>query len=421
MHVYNCHLKSFLNFNKSVFLGGMTDGRFGIFPERVYKRSLTEFSKLLIRIIDAYEAKERDCMARKTQMSFLTTLVLLSILAAAPEAFAEVSKISSSKQQLQIESHLENISLQEMIAHAEPGTTVQLPSGTFTEVLTINKPLQINGDQTTPTILNPTSSVNGYAVQITTEGVILRNLDIMNQAAGLYTTGLKITASHTIIEDCMFHDTPIGIALWSSQNMIAQCVFQGCNDEGIVLLGTSSIACSNNTITSCIFSENCDGIELQYATHNQINSCDFHRNIHAGIDAIESNNDHNIISDCTFTDNNAFGLYLARSAQNLITQCVFSDDALILVHATQNTLEKSQIKNIHLLDDSSLILDQCIDTTTENIISEQSTFEIRTTNPEQSLEPENTHIARYQQILIYILSHLKTVQTFYEQLSQARM
>jgi hypothetical protein len=92
-----------------------------------------------------------------------------------------------------------------------------------------------------------------------------------------------------------------------------------------------------------------------------------------------------------------------------------------LVHATQNTLEKSQIKNIHLLDDSSLILDQCIDATTENIISEQSTFEIRTNHSEQTLLQEKTHIPRYQSILIYILSRLKTLKTFYEQLSQARM
>ena len=359
-------------------------------------------------------------MSRKTKRSFLATLVLISILATTPAAFATSSATSVSEQKTHDEYH-ENISLQEMINSAEPGTTIQLPSGTYTEILTINKPLQIQGDEDSRTLLNPTSSDNGYAIQITAEDVILRNLDIMNQAEGLYTTGLKITASATTIQDCVFHDTPIGIAIWSSQNTIAQCIFQGCDDEGIVLLGTSTSPCTDNTITSCIFTENCDGIELQYATHNQITSCDFNSNTHAGIDAIESNNDNNIISDCTFTANSAFGLYLARSSQNLIIQCSFSNDALILVHAAQNTLEKSQIQNIHLLDDSSLILDQCIDATTENIISEQSTFEIRTNHQEQSMVGENSHIARYQQILSYILSHLKTVQTFYEQFSQARM
>ncbi len=361
----------------------MADGRFDIFTERLYKRSLTEFSRLLVRIIDARGEKERNGMHRKTQMSLVISFILLITLIFAPNVYAELITSSVSNQQISDNVHFVNISLQEMINDAAPGAILQLPAGTYTEVLTINKPLQIIGDETTRTVLSPTSPTNGYAIQITAEGVILSNLEIINHAEGLYTTGVKISASKTTIEDCLFHDTPIGIAIWSSQNTISQCIFQGCDDEGIVLLGTSSDACTNNTITSCVFSENCDGIELQYATHNQINSCSFIRNTHAGIDAIESNNNNNIISECTFTDNDAFGLYLARSSQNLITQCSFSDDALTLVHATQNTLEKSQIKNIHLLDESSLLLDQCFDTTTENIISEQSTFEIRTNHSEQ--------------------------------------
>jgi parallel beta-helix repeat protein len=360
-------------------------------------------------------------MHRKTRMSFLTILVLLSILAVSPLALAESSTTSASEQQIQLDTHLENTSFQEMINQAEPGATILLPSCTYTKVLIINKPIHIIGDETTPTILNPTSSTNGYAIQVTAEGVTLSNLEIMNQAAGLYTTGVKISASNTTIENCSFHDTPIGIAIWSAHNTISHCVFQGCDDEGIVLLGTSTLECTDNTITSCLFSENCDGIEFQYATYNQISSCSFIRNTHAGIDAIESDNNNNIISECIFTDNGAFGLYLARSAQNLITQCSFSDDTVTLVHAMQNTLYKSQIKNIHLLDDSSLLINQCLDATTENIISEQSTFEIRTNHLEQSLLEEKTHTARYHSILIYILSHLKTLQTFYEQLSQTRM
>jgi len=399
----------------------VADGRFDIFTERLYKRSLTEFSRLMVRISDARGEKERNGMHRKTQMSLVISFILLSTLIFAPNVYGELITSSVSNQQISDNVHFVNTSLQEMINDAEPGASIQLPSGTYTEVLTINKPLQIIGDETTRTVLNPTSPTNGYAIQITAEGVILRNLEIINHAEGLYTTGVKISASHTTIEDCSFHDTPIGIAVWSSQNTISQCVFQGCDDEGIVLLGTSSVACTNNTITACIFSENCDGIELQYATHNQINSCSFIRNTHAGIDAIESNNDYNQIYQCTFTDNDAFGLYLARSSQNLITQCSFSDDALTLVHATQNILEKSQIKNINLLDESSLLLDQCLDATTENIISEQSTFEIRTNSSDQTFLEEKTHIPRYHSILIFILSRLKTLKTFYEQLSQARM
>ena len=133
-------------------------------------------------------------MVRKTLMSLVTVLVLLGILASAPEAFAEVSKVSSSQQQIQVDSHLENLSLQEIIDNAEPGATIHLPSGIYHEVLTINKPLQIIGDEATRTIVSPTSPTNGYAIQVIAEGVILSNLEIMNHGDGLYTTGVKISA-----------------------------------------------------------------------------------------------------------------------------------------------------------------------------------------------------------------------------------
>jgi parallel beta-helix repeat protein len=399
----------------------MADGRFDIFTERFYKRSLTEFSRPMVRIIDARGEKEREHMEGKTLRSLLIIFVLFSSLFVLPNASGEPMTTSVSEQQRSNDTDRVSSSLQETITQAAPGAILHLPAGTYTEVLTINKPLQIIGDDVTRTIVSPTSPTNGYAIQIIAEGVILSNLEIMNQGEGLYTTGVKISVSNTTIKDCSFHDTPIGIAIWSARNTISNCVFQGCDDEGIVLLGTSTLACTDNDIISCLFSENCDGIELQYAANNQIDSCSFIRNTHAGIDAIESGNDYNIISGCTFTDNEAFGLYLARSSQNLITRCSFSDDALTLVQSAQNTVEKSQIKNIHLQDDSSLILDQCINATTENIVSEQSSFEIRTKHSDQPLLEEKTYTARYHSILIYILSHLKTHKTFYGQLSQARM
>jgi parallel beta-helix repeat protein len=360
-------------------------------------------------------------MRKSTLIRLLATLILCSLLAASPGAFAEVSKRSSAPPQPQEKSQPQPLSLQEIINTAEPGTTVRFPSGLYTEVLSINKPLHIIGDDIQPTILNPTSSINGYAIQIIAEDVTVEGLSISNQAEGLYATGLKITARNTTIDNCLFHDTPIGIALWSSQNTIINSTFQGCDDEGIVLLGISSRPCSNNTITSCLFTQNCDGIELQYASYNQISFCEFISNTHAGIDGIESHNDNNVISECSFNGNSAFGLYLARSTQNLIIHCSFSSDSLTLVHAAQNTLQKSSVDTIRLLDDSSLLLYQCTGLAEGNIIAEQSTFEIRSTQQEQASHGGDTSIARYHQILIYILSHLRTIKTFLEQLSSARM
>jgi parallel beta-helix repeat protein len=349
----------------------------------------------------------------------LTILLLLSISCIAPGAMGATSQKNLSSDPENIgEISTTPSSIQEMINNARPNTTIQLPAGTITEVLTITKPLHLKGQGTTQTYLTPTSPPNGYAIHILAQGVLLSDLTITNQGPGLYTTCLKISASNTTVQNCIFNDTPIGIAVWSSQNTISDCEFNGCDDEGIVLLGTATTTSTNNTITTCIFSENCDGIELQYATHNKITSCTFTKNTHAGIDAIESNNNDNIISHCTFTDNKAFGLYLTRSSQTLITHCSFSDDTITFVHTSNTTLRQSQITHVHLLDDSTLLIDQCIDVKQSDILSQQSSFEIRT---EPSSLEKKTQLSAYRSLLLSLLSRFKTVQLLYEQLRQSRM
>jgi len=345
--------------------------------------------------------------------NLLTLLLLLSISSIAPG----VTGVPTQKNTTLDPKIVANISsvtttIQDAINNAQPNSTIILPAGTFTEILTINKPLHLKGEGTTRTFLSPTSANNGYAIRIIAKGVTLSDLDITNQGSGLYTTGVKISACNTTIQNCTFHDTPIGIAIWSSENTISGCDFSACDDEGIVLLGTSTSECHNNIITSCTFHKNCDGIELQYATDNMITSCIFTQNTHAGIDAIESNNNNNIISHCEFSNNQGFGLYLARSSNNLITQCTFSDDTITFVQATENTLQKSQVTNIHLMQDSSLIIEQCEDIIPSDIISHQSSFEIRTDQTEQISQEKNSHTTVYHSLLSNLLSRFKIVCRF---------
>jgi parallel beta-helix repeat protein len=348
---------------------------------------------------------------RKIRPYLSIILIILSVCINLPQTTATKNTLSTSQD-------TQTITLQEQINAAAPYTTLCLPSGTYQEILTINKPLHLQGNHT---ILQPASQTNGYAIHILAENVHLNNLEIINQAPGLYTTAVKISAPHTTIQHCFLHDTPIGIALWSSSNTITNCTFQHCQDEGIVLLGTENEPCTNNTITHCTFSQNCDGIELQHAPHNTISYCSFTQNTHAGIDAIEAANNHNIISTCTFSDNNAFGIYLAKGTQNLITHCSFNHDQLALLQAPHNTLHQSQIDHITLLDDSSLVLYQCHNITSDHITTDDSTFEIQTSKKGQYTAPTEPLLARYHQVLIYLLSNLKTFKTFLEQLSNARM
>jgi parallel beta-helix repeat protein len=366
-------------------------------------------------------------MERTHTRNIITLLIVVLILTCSLSAFgtAGVAQTKTnpgvsdpSQETISQENETQQMNIQDAINQAQPGELIMLPVGTYTEIFTISKPLEIRGQGADATFLCPTSSQNGYAIRITAEGVILSGLDITNNGPGLYTTGVKISASHATIQDCTFHDTPVGIAIWSSDNTISHCDFNRCDDEGIVLLGTSQSECTRNTITFCTFQENCDGIELQYASQNTIDQCQFKQNIHAGIDAITSSNNENIISNCEFTGNQGFGLYLAGSSHNTITGCSFLDDSITLLHASENTVSNSEVSTIRLMDHSSLFLEQCKGIDKSAIISHQSSYTIdNTVSTLESPIKTNDESLRHP-LLTILLERLTEIRSLYRQLRQ---
>ena len=240
-------------------------------------------------------------------------------------------------------------SIQEAIDNAESGSTIYVKTGTYSEIISINKKISLIGENKENTIINPTSTRNSYALRIRISGVKISGFSINNKGPGLYTTGFKISAPKTTIENCNFYDTPIGIAVWTSKNTISNCKFWGCEDEGIALLGSISNECNNNEITNCEFYDNCDGIELQYSSGNTISDCIFYDNSHCGIDAIGSSNNENLITNCKIYDNEAYGIYLSRSSYNQILDCSFSnnDDGNVIMTAgsVNNEINSQESQN----------------------------------------------------------------------------
>lgn len=142
-----------------------------------------------------------------------------------------------------------------------------------------------------------------------------------------YEAGIKVTEDNQIIENRVFYDIPIGIAVWSSNNLIANCTFINCDDEGIVFFEGTSLGSDNNTIINCVFYRCCDGIELQRSSNNRIINCRFLSNSHAGIDGILDNNNDNLFSSCVFYDS-PFGCYFSRSEGNKFVNCTFLDNKI---------------------------------------------------------------------------------------------
>ena len=266
-------------------------------------------------------------------------------------------------------------SIQKAVDGASTGSTIYVKEGTYTEIVHIHKKINLTGENREKTFINPESKKNGYAVKITAAGVKLSGFSISNDGPDLYTTGVKIIASHTTIEDCIVFDTPVGIAVWSSKNTISNCIFYGCEDEGIAFLGSSTSDCNNNLVTNCIFYDNCDGIELQYSSNNVISYCEFYDNTHAGIDAIGSSNNNNIISHCDLYDNDVFGIYLSRSSGNQITQCMISNNQIMMSSSIDSTIDNCELESIYLRD-ATLNIKNCENFEESKIKTVNSVYEI---------------------------------------------
>ena len=137
----------------------------------------------------------------------------------------------------------------------------------------------------------------------------------------IYEAGIEVTEDNQIIENKVFYDIPIGIAVWSSGNIIANCTFINCSDEGILLIG------SNNIIENCVFYKCVDGIELQRSSNNTFINDRFLSNTHAGIDAITDSNNNNAFYSCLFYDN-PYGCFFKESKNNEFIDCAFMDNKI---------------------------------------------------------------------------------------------
>ncbi len=233
--------------------------------------------------------------------------------------------------------------IQEAVHNAPEKSTIYIKTGLYNEIIIIKKKITLIGEDMEKTIIHPISEKNNYAIRILTPGVTIKRLSITNNAPGLYTTGIYLSASHTTIENCAIFDTSIGIAIWTSYNSIYNCRFWNCTDEAIALLGSRNSECTYNKITHSVFYNNCDGIELQYSSHNIITNCQFYENTHTGINAIASSNDKNTISNCIIYNNQVNGIYLASSSDNQILDNIISDnkDADIITKNSYNNVIKN--------------------------------------------------------------------------------
>lgn len=213
-------------------------------------------------------------------------------------------------------------SIQEALDNAPANATIYINRGVYNETVIINKPVTLIGAGKDKTITNPISKQNKYAIYICKPGVTIKNMSVTNGGDGLYTMGIQIVSPSTRLENLKIYDVPVGVGVWSSNNIIVNSTFQGNKDEGIALLGSLLSSVENNSIINCTFQNNTDGVELQYASNNRIVACKFLNNSHDGISAIASKNNNNVITHCKLYNNRVHSIYIATgSIGNRIINC----------------------------------------------------------------------------------------------------
>ena len=240
-------------------------------------------------------------------------------------------------------------SIQEAIDKAKPGSTISVKKGVYSEIIIIKKQINLIGEDKNSTLINPISEKNKYAISLGAPDIIIQSFSIKNGAPGLYTNGIRIISPKTEVRNCNVFDTPVGIAIWTSNNIIDNCHFWNCKDEGIALIGSSYSECNENKITNCVFNKNCDGIELQHSSNNLIYNCAFYDNTHSGIDAITSSNNKNTISNCKIYNNEVHGIYLSSSSENKIIDC------LIMENEDGNIVMRKNSENNQIISNSKTI------------------------------------------------------------------
>ncbi len=295
--------------------------------------------------------------------------------------------------------------IQDAINHASDGSTIIIKTGIYTEILDINKKVNIIGENKFSTIINPISEENKYAIRLGVSDIVLKNLSIKNGASGLYTTGVRISADNSKIYNCNLYDNPIGVAIFSNENIIDNCIFWNCKDEGIAMIGTKISKCDFNIISNCTFYNNCDGIELQFSSNNLIENCSIFNNSHTGIDAIVSSNNGNILKNCDIYNNKVNGIYISSSSYNEIISCSFwgNNDGNIIItdDSTENLLIDLEQKEI-LLKNEKINLDKNIEYNQRNKINE-----INKNNEENNSKNFNNLI----EMILNIMPILKTILT----------
>jgi len=227
-------------------------------------------------------------------------------------------------------------SLQEAINNATAGDTIRVAIGIYAETITIDKPITLEGENKTTTII--TNNYTSYhTITIKTSNIRIRDFTIKNGYYAIFcsqTSIRNLTIQNNIISD----NKIAGTSLYGSHHILRNNTVVN-NNFGIII-GTNG----SNTITRNTIRYNSQsGIELRNSRNNKISE-NLLQNNSLGIRFYtQSNNntiDKNIILNC------ANGISTHDSNWNAMTRNSIKNNAgvgISLLQSHSNTITKNNI------------------------------------------------------------------------------
>jgi nitrous oxidase accessory protein len=229
----------------------------------------------------------------KFGLTLMTVLVLLATALTGVAAAAEVLTVGQSSARFQ--------SVQAAINAAQPGDTILVQAGTYTEQIVLNKQLTLEGAG--QPVLRGTGT--GSVVIVTADGCTIRGFIIEHSGGSLQDedSGLLLKSGDNLIEDNELRDILYGIYLYHARhNTIRRNVVSGRawlelgeRGAGLHLWNSSGNLIEGNTITTAR-----DGMYIQTSSGNTI-----HHNRVSGLryGLHYMNSDDNRFEDNVFTYN----------------------------------------------------------------------------------------------------------------------
>ena len=191
--------------------------------------------------------------------------------------------------------------IQDAVFAARDGDTIFVYNGTYEESVYIGKKINMVGESERNVII--VAGIYGYGINISCNGVFIKNFSITGSSD--LNAGIVIHSNDCIIENCRIYENE-----WNGMSL------QG----------------NKNTIRNCEVFSNLIGIEIT-GNENIMENCSIYRN-NVAMEIKYSGN--NLIEKCNISDNRWGGISMTESSQNIVHDCVFHKNGIVITGESMN-------------------------------------------------------------------------------------